>query len=155
MILFIKIISTGLFIGYIPWAAGTFGALLGGVIWLLLSRHMGYYLFTGILVILGFFVSDYAERHIYFEKDTSKIIIDEIAGMLITYLTFRFTINFTGLFYLVTGFILFRIFDIVKPPPIRTLQKLTGGMGIMLDDIASGAISNGILQVIRFFMVNL
>ncbi len=155
MILLIKIISTGLFIGYISWAAGTFGSLLGSVIWVLLSRHFGYYVFTGILAILGFFICDYAERYIYFEKDTSKIIVDEIAGIMVTYLTFRFTFNFTGLFYLVVGFILFRFFDIVKPPPIRNLQKLRGGMGIMLDDIASGTISNGILQVIRFFIVNL
>ena len=93
--------------------------------------------------------SGYAEKKIFMKKDDKRIVIDEICGMLVTFLTFRFDFDIRGVFLLGGGFLLFRFLDIGKPPPIRSLQKLPGGAGIMLDDIACGAVANGILQAAR------
>jgi phosphatidylglycerophosphatase A len=147
------LISTGFFVGYIPLAPGTFGSLLGCVCWVLLSfttpalNPIAVAACTGI----GFLVSGYAERRVFKNRDDSRIVIDEISGMLITFVSFRFSPDTAGVVLLFTGFGLFRVLDITKPPPIESLQKIGGASGIMLDDIASGAIANGILQCIRLF----
>jgi phosphatidylglycerophosphatase A len=80
------------------------------------------------------------------------VVIDEIAGMLITYATFIFTANGRGLFFLIAGFLLFRLFDILKPFPAHALQSVRGGAGIMLDDVAAGIYANAVLQVARIVM---
>lgn len=150
--LVVKFFSTGFFIGYIPAASGTFGALIGAVFWILLSKYMFYYAVTVFFVALGIVISGYAENKIFFEKDSSRIVIDEIAGMLIALLSFQFSLSLSGILYLVSGFLLFRIFDIIKPPPIRNVQKYRAGIGIMLDDIIAAIFTNGLLQVLRFFI---
>ena len=76
--------------------------------------------------------------------DSKEIVIDEVAGFLITMTWLPMTWQ-----SVVIGFILFRFFDIVKPPPIRQLdKKIQGGVGVMIDDIAAGIISNFILQIL-------
>jgi len=147
--LVVKIVSTGFFAGYIPVAPGTFGTLVGIGIWVLLSRSIFYYAATFILVTLGFVFSDYAEKYIFLKRDSSKIVIDEVSGILITFLSFQFKPGLSGMIYLVFGFLFFRFFDIIKPPPIRIIQKYRGGTGIMLDDIVSGIFANALLQILR------
>ena len=146
----IKFIATGAFTGYIPVASGTFGSILGCIGWVLLSTRtpLFYSVLAGLCTALGFAVSGYAEKKIFMRKDDSRIVIDEISGMLITFFTFRFDCGIRGIVLLGAGFVLFRLLDIVKPPPIRGLQKLPGGIGIMADDIVSGVIANGILQAV-------
>ena len=151
MNIFIKIITTGFFIGYIPVASGTFGSVLGCAGWVLLSvvNPVFHPLFVIVCTALGFSTAGPAEKKIFMRKDDPRIVIDEISGMLITFLTFRFGFNIQGVFFLVAGFALFRLLDIFKPPPIRFLQKIPGGVGIMLDDVACGAVANGVLQGLR------
>jgi len=146
----IKFIATGAFTGYIPVASGTFGSLLGCIGWVLLSTRtpLFYSVLAGLCTVLGFAVSGYAEKKIFMRKDDPRIVIDEISGMLVTFITFRFDCDIRGVVLLGAGFVLFRLLDIVKPPPIRGLQKLPGGIGIMADDIVSGVIANGILQAV-------
>lgn len=77
------------------------------------------------------------------KKDDPKIVIDEIMGFFITMLW----VPRTALF-IVAGFILFRFFDILKPFPIRRLEKVRGGFGVVLDDVMAGIFANVILRLI-------
>ncbi len=77
------------------------------------------------------------------KKDPGCIVIDEIAGIMVTLLGFQFHVGSA-----LAGFIIFRFFDILKPFPIGTIDKrLTGGTGIVADDVAAGVLSNIILRV--------
>lgn len=78
------------------------------------------------------------------KEDPSCIVIDEVAGMLVSVLGVVFSVKS----YL-AGFLLFRFFDIVKPPPIRQSQRLPGSWGILADDLLAGAVVFGLLQVWR------
>ena len=136
-----------LFVGYSPVAPGTFGTLIGIPLYLILYPQgiKIYIIFTTLFIILGIEISSLAET-IFDEHDSPKIIIDEIAGFLVTMLFIPLNIKF-----ILLGFILFRIFDIWKPVPISHLQKFPGGIGIMADDILAGIYSNIILQVFTGF----
>lgn len=131
------------FAGYSPAAPGTFGTLIGIPLYLILFPQgtKAYIIFTALFIVLGVEISSLAET-IFNEHDSPKIIIDEIAGFLVTMLFIPFNIKF-----ILSGFILFRIFDIWKPVPISQLQKLPGGAGIMADDILAGIYSNLILRI--------
>src|SRR4029453_14679388 len=77
-------------------------------------------------------------------KDPGAIVVDEVAGMTISVLTVPLTPA-----VLVTGFVLFRIFDVVKPFPAGASQRLGGGVGVMIDDVIAGIYALVILLVIR------
>ena len=77
------------------------------------------------------------------KADPAQIVIDEVCGYLVTML--YVAPNLTNI---ITGFILFRFFDIAKPPPLRKLERLPGGVGIVADDILAGIYSNIVLQII-------
>ena len=144
------IIATGFYSGYLPKAPGTWGSLVGLLLFFLLhTLSLGIYLaiVAGIFII-GTFAAGEAEK-IMDRKDPGLVVIDEIVGMLITMIAIPATPLTMGL-----GFILFRIFDIWKPFPIGLVdQRFHGGLGIMLDDIIAGIYSLIILQlVIRFIL---
>jgi phosphatidylglycerophosphatase A len=131
----IKSLASGLGLGYSPVAPGTVGSLLGIPLFLLISSFPWpvYLLTIAAFSCLAMVISDHAER-IFNEKDSPRIVIDEVAGMLFT----CFLISPT-LLHIVLGFFLFRFFDIVKPFPVKWLEKhLSGGVGIVADDIAAG-----------------
>jgi len=128
----IKLISSGLYLGYSPIAPGTLGSLLGVLIYLLLRESPYLYITaTVLLFILGFLVSGKAEE-IFDEKDSDKIVIDEIASMCLVYIFIKPTWLMMGF-----GFLLFRLFDIMKPYPAKKVEKLSGSKGIMLDDVVA------------------
>jgi phosphatidylglycerophosphatase A len=77
------------------------------------------------------------------KKDPQFVVIDEVAGQLITLIAVPVTWK-----TFLAGFILFRAFDIVKPPPIRQLEKLPGGTGIVLDDVAAGLYALAVMQIL-------
>ena len=85
-------------------------------------------------------------------KDPQQVVIDEVAGQMIALLGFPFFVPLTWK-YLLASLILFRAFDIVKPPPVRQLEKLPGGWGIMLDDVAAGLLALVSLQLLIHFRV--
>jgi len=132
--------------GYSPVAPGTIASLLAIPVYLAIrTSGIAYIGFTVFVLLAGFWSSAVAEKS-FTRKDPPEIVIDEFASMFVVYL---FIYPDTKL--LIIGFILFRILDIFKIPPIKKLQKLPGGFGIMLDDIASAILANLVLQILRFF----
>jgi phosphatidylglycerophosphatase A len=148
---FILLLASTFGAGYVPTAPGTAGTLVAIPIFLVLSS-IPFPLYE--LTILTFFffaswISGEAER-CWERKDDPRIVIDEIMGYLITMLWLPRTILF-----IILGFFLFRFFDIVKPPPIRLLEKVKGGYGVVLDDVLAGVYSNIILQIISYLTLSL
>jgi phosphatidylglycerophosphatase A len=144
--------ATGFFIGHMPFAGGTWASLIGCAAWVLLSKGPFYHLAAAAVILLGFPLAGYAERRLYDGRDPSQVVIDEIAGMLITYASFTFTADPRGVLFLIAGFLLFRLFDILKPFPANALQSLRGGAGIMMDDVAAGIYANAALQILRLLL---
>ena len=96
-----------------------------------------------VFIFLAIWISDAAAKTLN-RKDPGCIVIDEIAGMVVTLIGLPFTLTTT-----VLGFVLFRILDIIKPFPIRALdQRLSGGLGIVADDVVAGIFSNLILRIL-------
>lgn len=141
-----EIIASCFYIGYIPGAPGTYGSLFALLIisqFNIITQNIGLIFF----IIIGLIFSTLMEKHTG-KKDDQRIVIDEFVGMLITFYFVE-----PKLSYLVIGFILFRLYDIYKPYPIRKIQKLPSGWGIMLDDILAGVYSRIILQMIIFLEI--
>ena len=144
MKILIRLISSFFFIGYSPYAPGTIGSLAGLGLYLILSQHSLrlYCLILGLLFITGILIGKKAEEA-FGKKDCRKFVLDEVCGMLIALAMVPF-----GLFYIITGFILFRLFDILKPFPAKLAEKLPHGWGVMLDDVVAGIYTNLALQII-------
>ena len=107
----------------------------------------------GMLFSLGgWLTSSISQRLIFNQQDPSEIVIDEWAGMTITLMLFPFDLSLESMALYAIGFVLFRFFDIIKPFPIAQLQNLKGGLGIMIDDIAAGLVSLGILCLIKTYV---
>lgn len=144
-----KILSTFFGIGYLPYFPGTWASLTGFGIYFLLHNSVVYLYVIFTVVILGFLISGKAEEE-FGIKDCRFIVIDEIAAVLILlYLIPR------DLFFLILAFFVFRIFDIVKPCPIKKIESFSGSWGIMLDDIAACFYTVGFVWLIillRFTM---
>jgi len=143
---FFLLLATGFGVGYSPVAPGTLGTLVAIPIYYFLSEIPSpLYEMT----LIGFFflsvwISGNAER-LFGKKDDQRIVIDEGIGFLITMLWVPKTIRF-----IIIGFFLFRFFDILKPFPIRRLEKrFNGGFGVVLDDVAAGVYANIILHLIH------
>ncbi|MEN8231372.1 MAG: phosphatidylglycerophosphatase A [Thermodesulfobacteriota bacterium] len=145
----IMLIATGFYSGYLPKAPGTWGSLVGLLLFFLLhtlSLEIYLAVVAGIFVV-GTFAAGEAEK-IMDHKDPGLVVIDEIVGILITMIAIPATPLAMAL-----GFVLFRIFDIFKPFPISFVdQRFHGGLGIMLDDIVAGIYSLVILQVLVRFV---
>ncbi len=142
---FFLVLATGFGVGYSPVAPGTLGTLIAIPVYYFLSNISSpIYEIT----LIGFFflsvwISENAE--IFFgKKDDQRIVIDEMIGFLITMLWVPKTILFVTI-----GFFLFRLFDILKPFPIRRLERgLKGGFGVVLDDVIAGVYANIILHLV-------
>lgn len=141
-----KIIATGLGIGYVRKGGGTIAAsIVALVLYLIGSEHqVVVYITTACVIVLGVWSSTQVEE--IWGIDNKRVVIDEIAGMLVSVLLLPVTIP-----TFVAAFILFRFFDIVKPLYIRRLEKLPKGWGVMADDIAAGLYTNLLLHIILLF----
>lgn len=139
----ILFISSGGFVGKIPVASGTFGSVLGLPVCycLAFAKVQIAILFTLLFIIFSTWIAHRTEK-LLGEKDPGYIVIDEIAGLLVTFLGIPFNL-LNG----VAGFLIFRIMDILKPFPARMLEKhLPGGAGVVMDDVAAGFYSNLLLR---------
>ncbi|MDA8168323.1 MAG: phosphatidylglycerophosphatase A [Nitrospiraceae bacterium] len=144
---FLRQMATITVVGYAPFAPGTFGTLAAALLVFLLRPGMPVLATAAVFFsITGVFAAGKAEETL--GRDSSRIIIDEFAGYLISVLFLPLSTGF-----IVAAFALFRLLDILKPPPIRFCERLPGGMGVMADDIAAGIIANLILQGWRFLFV--
>ena len=140
-------LAIGFGTGRLPKAPGTYGTLCGVLIYLPLSMlSLPLYLaITGLVIIAGIGICGYAARQLG-EHDHPSIVWDEIAGFLVSMIAAP-----QGIVWIVLGFGLFRLFDILKPWPIRWLDRqVTGGLGIMLDDVAAGLAASVCLQAIAY-----
>jgi phosphatidylglycerophosphatase A len=132
-------------VGFVPLAPGTLGTLAALVFVAITNLPVPLYLvLTAAVTVIGIYASGVVEE-ITDEKDPGCIVIDEVAGYLVSMAFLPATV-----FYLVSSFILFRIFDILKPPPLDRLQRLKGGTGVMADDILAGIYTNIVLQIWKF-----
>ena len=138
-------LATGFYVGNIPFAPGTFGSLIGLPLSFLLAGLPLSAAMVAAVIIIGLAVRIAGAAARTFErKDPGCIVIDEIAGMVVTLIGLPF-----NLATVMTGFILFRILDILKPFPIRVLDKrLSGGLGIVADDVAAGIFANILIRIL-------
>ena len=145
-------IATWFGCGKWPWGPGTAGAL-GAMVPLLpvlLGSYAGWrsviVAFVAVVLVPGVWASTQYEQ-ITRTKDPSAVVIDEVLGQWLTLLfATKFTWASLGL-----GFLLFRMFDIVKPFPIRRLERFPGGVGIVADDLAAGLYAGLVLHLAGWF----
>ena len=166
-----KVIATGLFSGYIPWASGTFGSLVGLLVYEIPGMESPVVL--PAFIIAGFFVGVVTSNRVaqavghqltasaqlmketfqpdeHTTADPSIVVIDEIVGMWISLFLLPKTVLIS-----VMAFVIFRFYDIVKPPPARQLERFRHGWGIMLDDVAAGIYANVTVRLCLFLFPGL
>lgn len=115
-------------------APGTAGSAVAVfILWLVPFSRVGVLLFFIAVTLVGTWAAHRAERLLGDTKDPGTIVIDEVAGMTLAVLPFAPTLT-----VLAVGFVLFRVFDVVKPFPARSSQHAAGGIGIMVDDLIAG-----------------
>ena len=142
MRIFVLAVATGAGSGYAPFASGTAGSAVGLALWWGLaaagaaSSPALYALVCAGVSALGIWAAGRAER-IFARHDDGRITIDEVAGMLVSLAWLPARPEVAGV-----GFVLFRLFDIWKPFPARSAERLPGGLGVMADDLVAGAYAN-------------
>ncbi|MCJ7771776.1 MAG: phosphatidylglycerophosphatase A [Desulfobacterales bacterium] len=147
----VLLIATGCFIGNSPFAPGSLGTLVGIPICFLLSKIDIQIAIICIIIFIpaAIFISHEAEKLLK-KNDPGPVVIDEIAGIMVTLAGLPF-----NAVVVVLGFIIFRLLDIFKPFPIKQVElKFSGGIGIVMDDIMAGVMSNVILRVF-IYLTNL
>ncbi|MCP5108096.1 MAG: phosphatidylglycerophosphatase A [bacterium] len=144
------IIATFFNIGRLPILGGTITSLVLMLLVYFIKPYWNapFYIQIPIVVaifILGIPASSVAEKH-FNTKDPRPCVIDEVAGQMVALLLVPHNI-----YFYCAGFFLFRVFDILKPPPVSTAEKIPGGFGIMFDDIVAGLYALAILQIYIYF----
>ncbi|SVA05641.1 uncharacterized protein METZ01_LOCUS58495 [marine metagenome] len=142
-------IATCFKVGYLPLAPGTWGSVFAILLWWVLLKDLNTFIFGVVIIIfllIGIVVSniiiDQSGDH-----DPSHIIIDELVGQWLALFLLP-----EGFFNIAISFILFRFFDIIKPWPIRLIEKLPKGLGVMSDDLTAGLITLVLIQVINIYL---
>jgi phosphatidylglycerophosphatase A len=147
-------VATVGFIGYSPLAPGTLGSLAAALVFLLFPAYLSTWLWIAGLVLL-FVVAVWsaqqmadaaAQRTASGKVDPQEVVIDEVMGMAVTLAFLPLSLLAISI-----GFLLFRIFDIIKPFPARRSEKLPGGWGIVMDDVIAGIYANIGLRIILSF----
>lgn len=144
-----QFIASGFGSGCAPVAPGTFGTLAALPFWVGLTflPLWAYLLVIVVAFLFGFYICQKASDELGVH-DHGGIVWDEFVGLWITMIAIPFSVT-----NMVIGFILFRIFDIIKPWPIRVAdQKIGGGVGIMIDDMIAGSIACGVFHLIRLYV---
>jgi phosphatidylglycerophosphatase A len=129
-------------VGYVPFAPGTFGSAAGLLLWAVLPGSAAVQGTAIVLtMIAGSWASHLAEDH-FQTTDPAPVVIDEVMGMLAT--LFLVPVGWKGV---LAAFLLFRLFDIIKPYPANRLEHLPGGIGVMADDLMAAVYANLALRV--------
>ena len=143
-------LATGFGAGRSPEVPGTAGTVVGLILYLLFFPQTAFWqlVFVLVAIAIAIYVSGWmaeAESN----KDPSMVVADEIVGLFVTYLWLPVGDDSTRPAWtlLLAGFVLFRIFDIWKPWPLRKLESLPGGWGIVVDDIGAAVYANILLQI--------
>ncbi len=147
-----SVVATFFGVGRIHPGPGTWGSAATILLWWALTRYISPPIQPGIALLLtiaavaiGIPAATQVVRATGI-KDPQYVVIDEVAGQLLTLVASPATWKF-----LLVGFILFRGFDIVKPPPIRMLERLPEGVGIVVDDLGAGVYALAIMQILQHF----
>lgn len=142
-------LATVAYCGYFPVAPGTVGSAAGLIVYLLVwwahSRVFEVALIVAVFVV-GTWAATHAERY-FGGIDPGPVVIDEVLGQLVT-----FAFIPVGWHAAIVGFVLFRIYDVIKPYPANRLEKFHGGFGIMADDAAAGVYANITLRVLMWLL---
>ena len=156
------IIATGGGAGFVPIAPGTWGSLVGLLIayGLIATFKTNVALLQNLLIVasvflawIGIWAGTRAES-VFGKKDSGQIVIDEVCGQVITFVfiaPFLAGLGEQWRWWMIPGFLLFRAFDIFKPFPINGLQSLTGGMGVMMDDVIAGIYAAALMSLALYF----
>lgn len=141
-------VATAGYVGFIPFAPGTFGSAVGLIVYAGVRATDSWAVEAGTLavaLVAGLWAADRLEQQL--GKDPGAVVIDEVLGMLVT-LAFL-DVNVTGA---IVGFFVFRVLDVIKPPPAARLENLHGGPGIMFDDLMAGVYGHVAMRAsIAFF----
>jgi len=164
----VRLVATGVYSGYAPWASGTFGSLAGLLLFLLPWAWNPAVLLP--LIVVAFCAGVYTAGRVALDEghrltrsaaaakalfqpgepvhaDPSIVVIDEIVGMWIALAWIP-----PGAAAVIASFVFFRLFDILKPEPARSLERIGGGWGIMLDDVVAGIYANACTRCILFLI---
>jgi len=144
---FEKFIGSGFYTGYFPIASGTIGSFVAIVIYLIPGFENLLIIIpaTLIFMVYGIFVGTKFENQ--YGKDPSECTVDEVVGTWISLIALPKT-----LWIILAAFFLWRILDIIKPPPARNLERLKGGLGIMIDDVISGLYTLIIMHLVVYLL---
>lgn len=146
---FAVFLATVAYCGYVPVAPGTVGTAAGLAIYLLVWWTRSPVVEISLLVVTsvaGTWAATHAERY-FGGIDPGPVVIDEVLGMLVTLAFIP-----AGWSAMIAGFLLFRVFDIVKPYPANRLEKFHGGFGIMADDAMAGVYANLALRLLMWLL---
>lgn len=147
----VVLLASAGYIGYIPFASGTWGTLVGIPGFWLLDRLAGTPLVAivvlAVLILAACWIAGRAE-HYFDEHDSGKIVIDEVVGYMAATLFLPFDWK-----TIVVAFFVFRALDILKPFPANVIDaKLPGGYGVVLDDVVSGIYANVVTRILLAFL---
>ena len=144
-------VATAFGVGYVPFAPGTFGSAAGLVVFVAVraaSAAVGWPALELVAIVLvyllGAWSANAAELH-FGHIDPGPVVIDEVLGMLVTLALVP--VSVTGA---LVGFVLFRVFDVIKPPPCNRLEALPGGWGVMSDDLMAAVYAYACVQALAW-----
>ena len=141
-------VATVFGVGYAPVAPGTFGSAAGLLLWWLLpASPVVQGAAIAALFVAGSWGGNVAEHH-FGRTDPGQVVIDEVMGMLITLF-----LNPVGWMGALAGFLLFRLFDVIKPYPANRLEQLHGGVGVMADDAMAAVYANLVLRAALYLVI--
>ena len=141
-------IGTFGFTGYLKPAPGSWGSLAAALVWwFIVPSHLAVQVVLVILVVtIGIWAAGAIEQSSG-KRDPSIVVIDEVAGMWLALLGARHV-----WWYFLAAYFVFRLLDVLKPGPIDKLQSLPGGWGVMLDDLAAGAVTFVIMIIVQLLV---
>ncbi len=143
-----KFLGSGFYTGYIPFASGTMASIAALIIYYIPGFNNYYVLIPAIIIFIFYGIYVGTKFEAIYGNDPAECTIDEVVGMWITLL---FLPN--KLIISISAFIIWRAFDIIKPYPVKKLENLKGGLGIMMDDILAGIYSLAFIQLILFIFI--
>ncbi len=147
---FLHFVATGLYTGYLPAAPGTWATVLIGIplcIGLKCLGEFGFLMSVVGILALSVISSGFVEKELE-EKDPSFVVIDEITGFLASMIFVAISVT-----HVACACVFFRLFDILKPYPIRKIeQRFPGGWGITLDDVMAGLYANLCVHLVSLFV---